>query len=1424
METIGVVLKVTGGTDFISTLNKASTAIDKVYTTAAKGGASFSVLNSTMNSAATVIHSVAGATGILTAAQTKAALQASDAKNKHSDLNTVLKETGTAAGSAASGVDKAGSAVKSSADKTKTAADKSGDLHSAFKKIADIGGNVAGKLGDIGAAAGGALVSGFKSAADSVLGFAGNLTDTLGGLAGKAADMGVDFIKTSVTVAGDFDSAMRVIQATSDMSAGDLKKLSDLAIDLGVQFPVSTTDVANGFGELTKAGFNANQVLAAGPGLIRLGVAANLDNAKSAEILAGSIRGFGLQAEDANKVVDILAQTANASSVDITDLGQTFKYAAPAAKAMGFSLEDVSFVTGILGNNMIKGSTAGTGLAAIFSRLAAPPKEAAEAINALGLKITDTSGKVRPLRDITEELRAKFAGLSQVEQLDLAKKIAGQDAAKSLLSIVNASTEDWNSMKNAIDHAGGSAEKMAGIMSGGTKGALDNMAGSVEALQIKIGTALAPAVVFATGKIADFIAVAARGFDEIMMGLNGKEYQQGGEKMTTPFIEFGKTLRQTVVPAVKQVADFFLNTVLPVAGQIAMVLLTQVIPAVIKFATEAGQFLAPIIANVANFVTTKLIPGVIQFAQQAAPIVVSAIDNIGKFFSTVLLPAVGEVVNFWNTVLIPGFQTAAAWISANLIPVFISIGNTFTNTVLPAMSTFGNFVVSDVLPKLQSFADWFGSNVMPVIGQFVAFVADPLIPTIGKIAAVILDTVIPTITNWVGVIATFLTPVFNALVGFISGTVIPVMGNIASFIGGTVVPAFVTIGQFINANVMPVLGTLAGFLGGALTAAFTNIGTVVGGVWEFIKNAISTAWGIIQGVFDIITGVLSGNFAGAWTGIQKVVSSVWTGISNFIGETWHTISGVFDNITGVLGGPFKAAWDAIKTAIETVWTGIVAAVQSGKSLLDPIFDGISMAVGAVGKVWDSLVDTIKKGVGVVGAVAKGDWSGAWDIMTGKATEGATKTISEIDKIASNIAGKDFSASASKAGATIGTGLAAGINGQAQAVAAAAANIAQQAINAAKAKLNSQSPSKVFIQVGQDVGAGFKIGIDQSAGGVVDAVGNVIGQVIDEPGRNLVEFRNEVGKFIEPIREMNPVINNIIGSKNDPAVPLFILLQTLEQITDDSGNRFETKIGALVGKLAGLKTGIDDAAPKIKQSLTDLTGTMGKVIDDAPPAVEDKLKPIPEAVEKTGDDIKEAGGKAADSMTAAMNLITSAAAAAGAVLISSLNSILAQVQTVVAAIANGSVVTNNTNPAGNTPAGGNETGSRSPSPGAPGNSAPSTGVLLPSYALGGVHKGGPALIADRGPEAVIDPFGGMFIALRPSVVDLAAGSIILDAGETRDFIASGGGRANAQATPGQIYSTINNNNRSTTNNYSLSLNNSMESSGVMADYDLMKMLA
>lgn len=214
----------------------------------------------------------------------------------------------------------------------------------------------------------------------------------------------------AVKTAADFDAQMSKVQALAGATEQEFQKLRDAAIELGAKSVYSASEAAEGMQILAAAGFNANQIIDAMPGLLNAAAAAGENFSTVADIMVAAMSGFGLQASDMAHIADVLASAANASAISITDIGYSLKYVAPVAKTAGISLEEVSAALAILGNAGIKAEQAGTTLRRALIRLADPPKEAAEMLKQLGIRITDSSGKMLPFQQIIAQLHEKFKG------------------------------------------------------------------------------------------------------------------------------------------------------------------------------------------------------------------------------------------------------------------------------------------------------------------------------------------------------------------------------------------------------------------------------------------------------------------------------------------------------------------------------------------------------------------------------------------------------------------------------------------------------------------------------------------------------------------------------------------------------------------------------------------------------------------------------------------------------------------------------------------------------------------------------------------------------------------------------------------------------------------------------------------------------
>lgn len=321
-------------------------------------------------------------------------------------------------------------------------------------------------------------------------------------LAGGAMATGFGF---AVKTAADFEAQMSKVQALSGATEADFQRLRDAAIELGAQSVYSAGEAAQGMQILAAAGFDTNQIIAAMPGLLNAAAAAEEDFATVADIMVAAMSGFGLQARDMAHIADVLASAANASAISITDIGYSLKYIAPVAKTAGVNLEEVSAALAILGNAGIKAEQAGTTLRMALIRLADPPKEAAEIMEQLGIRVTDASGKMLPFQQIIAQLHDKFSGLSQAQKLQAAATIFGAEAMSGMLTLIEAGPQQLGALAAEFQNSSGAAQQMADTMTNNLAGALEQLKGALESAFIAIGTALTPAIQTIVGHIQNLV-------------------------------------------------------------------------------------------------------------------------------------------------------------------------------------------------------------------------------------------------------------------------------------------------------------------------------------------------------------------------------------------------------------------------------------------------------------------------------------------------------------------------------------------------------------------------------------------------------------------------------------------------------------------------------------------------------------------------------------------------------------------------------------------------------------------------------------------------------------------------------------------------------------------------------------------------------
>ena len=348
----------------------------------------------------------------------------------------------------------------------------------------------------------------------------------------------------------DFEEEMSAVRAISGATSEEFQKLNEKAIQMGADTKFSALESAQAFKYMGMAGWKTSEMIGGIAGIMNLAAASGEDLAMTSDIVTDSLSAFGLQAKDSAMFADVLAAAATNSNTNVALMGQTFKYAAPVAGALGFSVQDTALAVGLMANQGIKGSEAGTALRAMMTRLVKPTKESGEAMDILGLNILDANGKMKPFRDIIADIREGMKKLSPDSKAAVAGMLAGQEAMSGLLALVNSPMSDFDKLAEAIDNSNGAAERMAKIRMDNLKGDLEQLSGDWDSFTTKL----------MGGSIGGFRDIV-QGIDNWFVGLtenfetNGITIRSVLDGITSAIKELvGQTLKMEGLPSILSAA------------------------------------------------------------------------------------------------------------------------------------------------------------------------------------------------------------------------------------------------------------------------------------------------------------------------------------------------------------------------------------------------------------------------------------------------------------------------------------------------------------------------------------------------------------------------------------------------------------------------------------------------------------------------------------------------------------------------------------------------------------------------------------------------------------------------------------------------------------------------------------------------------
>lgn len=321
-------------------------------------------------------------------------------------------------------------------------------------------------------------VNGLGKTAESGVSKLGNVVKTAAvGIGGAMVAIGGYAIK----VGSDFESAMSNVAAISGATGDDLQMLKDTAQEMGATTQFSATEAANALSYMALAGWDANQSASALPGVLNLAAASGMELASASDMVTDYMSAFGMSCEQSGYFADMLAYAQSNANTTAELLGESYKNCAANMAAAGQDVETTTSLLAMMANQGLKGSEAGTALAAVMRDLTAKMSDGAIKIGDTSVAVQDANGNYRDLTDILQDVESATNGMGDAEKAAALSSTFTADSIKGLNLILNAGVSNAADFENQLRNSGGTAENMANVMN-------DNLAGAMKSLQSRAET------------------------------------------------------------------------------------------------------------------------------------------------------------------------------------------------------------------------------------------------------------------------------------------------------------------------------------------------------------------------------------------------------------------------------------------------------------------------------------------------------------------------------------------------------------------------------------------------------------------------------------------------------------------------------------------------------------------------------------------------------------------------------------------------------------------------------------------------------------------------------------------------------------------------------------------------------------------------
>lgn len=742
----------------------------------------------------------------------------------------------------------------------------------------------------------------------------------------------------SVKTAADFESSMSKVAAVSGATGSDLEALSKKAREMGSKTKFSASEAAEAMNYMAMAGWKTEDMLSGIEGVMNLAAASGEDLATTSDIVTDALTAFGLSAQDSGHFADVLAAASSNANTNVSMMGETFKYAAPIAGALGFSVEDTAEAIGLMANAGIKGSQAGTSLRTIMTNLSGDVKICSQNIGEVTIATTNADGSMRDLSDILADCRTAFSGLSESEKAAAAESLVGKNAMSGFLALMNAGEGDIAKLSGAIDNCNGAAQSMADTMNDNLEGQLTILKSQLQELAISFGEILLPAV----KSIVSFL----QGFINVLNSM------PDGMKQTIVTIALVAAALGPVLIIIGKVISA-VGTIMTIVPKVAGVIKTVQGAFAAWNATMLANPIVLIIAAIAALVAAFIYlwntneefrQFWINLWEDIKEIAIAVWEALKAFFSAAWEAIKATAETIWNA--LATFFTG----------LWEGIKNTFT-TVVNAISTF-----------------------LTTMWNTIKTVAETVWNAIATFFTTIWTAIKTVVTTVVTAISTFLTTAWNTIKTTIT-TVLNAIKSVFETIWNAIKTVITTVVNGIKNTITTVWNNIKSTVSNVMTALKNAVSTAFATMWNGIKSTVSGIYNTIKSGFDNAVNFIKNLASSAFNWGADIINGIVNGIKSCIGKVKDAVCSVADTIKSFLhfSVPDEGPLTEYESWMPDFMSGLAKGIEKSKSMVTDAVSGLAadmvinpqinagqMALAGGGSVssadLSSLVSAIREGV------------------------------------------------------------------------------------------------------------------------------------------------------------------------------------------------------------------------------------------------------------------------------------------------------------------------------------------------------------------------------------------------------------------------------------------------------------------------------